>query len=136
MKEVNFIDSEICVISDLHIGVHQSSHIWHKIVVDFAEWLKIQLHQQGIRDIVIAGDCWHDRNEVSVLTMHIATQFFKILGEFNIIILVGNHDAYYKDRADVNSIDIFNSAALMSMYLTGCIGFIGRIKKSSSVFPV
>jgi len=108
MKEVNFIDSEICVISDLHIGVHQSSHIWHKIVVDFAEWLKIQLHQQGIRDIVIAGDCWHDRNEVSVLTMHIATQFFKILGEFNIIILVGNHDAYYKDRADVNSIDIFN----------------------------
>lgn len=111
MKKSNnfkFYDSEICVMSDLHIGIHQSSSVWHKIVIDFAEWLKKQLSQKGIRDIVIAGDIFHDRNEVSVLTMHVANNFFKILKEFNIIILVGNHDAYYRERSDVNSIDLLN----------------------------
>ncbi len=105
---LKFFDHEICVISDIHIGIHQSSSVWHKIVIDFAEWLKEKLNTQGIKDIVIAGDIFHDRNEVSVLTMHIATKFFKILKEFNIIILVGNHDAYYRERSDVNSIDMFN----------------------------
>ncbi len=107
-KELKFIGNEVCCCSDFHVSIHLNSPIWHKIALDFAEWLKTQLNLQGIKDIVISGDFWHDRNEVSVLGLHVANQFFKILKGFNIIILVGNHDAYYKDRADVNSIDIFN----------------------------
>lgn len=108
MSRIKFSDNEICVISDIHIGIHQSSSIWHKITLDFAKWLKEILEKRGTRDIVIAGDIFHDRNEVSVLTMHVATEFFKILKDFNITILVGNHDAYYRERSDINSIDIFN----------------------------
>lgn len=108
-KVPTFKDNEICVISDIHLGVHQSISMWHDIAINFAKWLKDQLNAKGIKDIVIAGDIFHDRNEVSVLTMHIATEFFKILKDFNIVILVGNHDAYYRDRSDVNSIDIFHA---------------------------
>lgn len=107
-KKIKFSHDEICVIADLHIGCHQASSIWHKVSLDFAEWLKGQLNKQGIRDIVIAGDIFHNRNEVSVQTLHTVTSFFNILRDFNIVILVGNHDAYYKDRIDVNSVNILS----------------------------
>ena len=63
---------------------------------------------QEIKDIFILGDVFHHRSEISVNTLSVSQQFFKILEDFNIIILVGNHDAYYRDRSDVNSISIFD----------------------------
>jgi DNA repair exonuclease SbcCD nuclease subunit len=107
-KKIKFSHDEICCIADLHIGCHQASSIWHKVSLDFAEWLKDKLNKQGIRDIVIAGDVFHDRNEISVQTLQTITNFFNILKDFNIVILVGNHDAYYKDRIDVNSVNILH----------------------------
>lgn len=133
VSSINFKDSEICVISDLHIGVHQSASMWHDIVLDFARWLKPQLDDQGIRDIVIAGDVFHDRDEVSVLTIHVATEFFKILRDFNIVILVGNHDAYYRDRSDVNSIDIFHDWS--NIHIVNTVTAIEAFDKTITFVP-
>jgi len=106
MKEVKFTNEKICCIADLHIGVHQGNSIWHNISVDFAKWLKAQLNTNNIKDIIICGDVNNDRNEISVNTLHIINEFFKTLEEFNIVIIVGNHDAFYKNRSDINSLSL------------------------------
>jgi len=99
-----FNNKKICCLSDLHIGVHQNTSIWHNISIDFANWLVKQLDENGIKDIVICGDINNDRNEISVNSLNVVSKIFKIWKKYNIKIIVGNHDAYYKDRSDINSL--------------------------------
>lgn len=108
MKQVHFKQSKICCISDIHLGVHQNSSQWHKILLDWVKWLKKELKNNNIRDIMICGDLFHDRDEIAVNSLNIATSFFNLLSDFNIVMITGNHDCYYKDTSSVNSLSIFN----------------------------
>ena len=96
--------NRVCCISDIHIGVHQNSSRWHDILMTWAHWLKTELVKKDIKDIVISGDFFHYRDEISVNTMYVASQVLDLWSNFNIVMLVGNHDAYYKERSDVNSL--------------------------------
>lgn len=100
--------SKVCVCSDFHLGLHQSNNTWHNISINFALWLKKQLLEQQIEDIIILGDVIDNRNEVSVTTLHILYKFFKILEDFNVVIITGNHDCYYSKRSDVHSLGTLN----------------------------
>ena len=97
---------KVCCVSDLHVGVHQNSSMWHDITVNWAIWLKTELQAKKVTDIIFPGDLFHYRDEIAVNTIHIVTQILNIWKDFNIVLLVGNHDAYYKDRSDVNSLSI------------------------------
>lgn len=104
----NIKSKEIGVFSDIHIGLGQDSSVWHKSVLAFAEWVRDLYSSKGINDIIIPGDIFHNRNEISVNTLTIAKEFFSILKDFRIFISTGNHDCYYKDRSDVNSITLLD----------------------------
>jgi DNA repair exonuclease SbcCD nuclease subunit len=99
---------QVCCFSDVHIGVHQNNVFWHNVTQKFISWLVPELKKREIEDIIICGDLFHYRDEISVNTIHVATNLMSLLNDFNIIILVGNHDSYYKDRADVNSLSPFS----------------------------
>ena len=94
--------------SDVHIGLGQDSPIWHNITLDFAKWAAEKFLHEGINDIIIPGDIFHNRSEIGVNTLATAAEFFKIFKDFRLYISVGNHDIYYKDRTDVNSISLFD----------------------------
>lgn len=96
--------SKVGICSDIHLGLHQASPMWHNIAIDFAHWFKDEMLSRGVKDIIIPGDVLHDRNEIPVPTLHYLPQFFEILKPFNIIITVGNHDCYYNNRSDVHSL--------------------------------
>jgi DNA repair exonuclease SbcCD nuclease subunit len=98
---------KIGVFSDIHIGLGQDSSTWHDIVLNFAKWVSKTYTKAGINDIIIPGDIFHNRSEISVNTLATANEFFDILKDFRIFISAGNHDCYYKDRSDVNSISLF-----------------------------
>lgn len=103
------LHEKVCVCSDFHIGIHQASQLWHETAIDFAKWLKNELLERNITDIVIAGDVGNDRNEIPLTTLHYIYNFFKILEDFNIVILVGNHDCYYSKRSDIHSLGLLNN---------------------------
>jgi len=103
-----FNKSRVCCISDIHVGVHQNNALWHDITLDWAAWLKKDLLAKNIKDIVISGDLFHYRDEIAVNTMQVVTKMLNMWKNFNIILLVGNHDSYYKDRVDVNSLSILS----------------------------
>lgn len=98
---------KVCVISDLHLGVHTNSAVWHKIALDWAEWLVSELKAKKIKDIIFCGDWHHNRSEISVSTLQISADVLNIFKDFNIIAVTGNHDLYYKHRTDVNSLSIY-----------------------------
>jgi len=106
---INFSGKNIACISDIHLGVHQDSQQWHNIAIQFAEWLNQTLKERDIDDIIIAGDIFHNRHEIGVNTIHTAHNFFNILKDYNIVAITGNHDCYYKDKSDINSVTILNN---------------------------
>ena len=108
VNNFQFKSDTVCCISDIHIGVHQNSQMWLDICSDWGDWLIKELKKKKIKDIVIAGDLFHYRDEIAVNTIHHVSDFLKKFDKFNIIMLVGNHDAFYKDRSDVNSMSILS----------------------------
>ena len=82
--------------------------MWHDTTLKWATWLKKELTAKGVTDIIIPGDLFHYRDEIAVNTIHVVTEVLNIWKSFNILILVGNHDAYYKDKSDVNSLSIIS----------------------------
>ena len=111
-----FTKQQVCCISDIHIGVHQNNSMWHSIVLKWSQWLKKELISKQIKDIIICGDVFHYRDEVAVNTLHIATEIFNTWRDFNITIIVGNHDAYYKDKSDINSLCMFHGWDNITVY--------------------
>jgi DNA repair exonuclease SbcCD nuclease subunit len=105
---MHFSSNKVACISDIHLGVHQNSQTWHNIALDFARWFDKELKLRGIKDIIIAGDVFHNRHEIGVNTIHCAYEFFDILKNYNIFTITGNHDCYYKDKSDINSISILD----------------------------
>jgi DNA repair exonuclease SbcCD nuclease subunit len=108
LKDLHIQNNKVCCIADLHIGVHQNSIFWHDTALKWARWLANELQNKNIKDIFILGDVYHYRDEVAVNTIHVVNQMLAIWKDFNIVILVGNHDAYYKDRSDINSLSILD----------------------------
>ena len=113
---MQFSSNKVACISDIHLGVHQNSHTWHEIALDFARWLDQELKLRDIKDVIIAGDIFHNRHEIGVNTIHCARKFFDILSKYNIVAITGNHDCYYKDKSDVNSISILNGYKNVTVY--------------------
>ena len=100
--EVFLSDTKVCCISDVHVGIHQNSNQWHEITLQWATWLAKELKKKNISDIIISGDFFHYRDEIAVNTIHFATTVLNIWKDFNIIMLVGNHDAYYNNTQGRN----------------------------------
>jgi DNA repair exonuclease SbcCD nuclease subunit len=94
--------------SDIHIGLNQDNPIWHNSVLEFAKKVSEFYKKNKIKDIIIPGDIFHNRSEISVKTLYTANKFFEYFKEFNILISAGNHDSFFKDRSDVNSICLFD----------------------------
>jgi DNA repair exonuclease SbcCD nuclease subunit len=98
--------SKVAIFSDLHLGVHLDSTTWHQVALNWCDWFVEQLRAKNIRDILFLGDFYHHRSDISVATLHVAGLILDKLSDFNVVMIVGNHDAYYKDRSDINSLSI------------------------------
>ena len=114
--KINFGRRKICCVSDIHVGVHQNSNMWHEISLKWARWLRDELKEKQITDIVIAGDLFHYRDEIAVNTIHVVTEMLRIWSDFQIYIIVGNHDAFYKDKSDINSLSILSGWSNITVF--------------------
>ena len=103
-----FKKSEIAIFSDIHIGLQQNSKFWHDVSWKWAEWFIEDIKKKGIKDVVFCGDYFHTRDEVSVDTLHFGSKLLELFKDFNLIMLVGNHDCFLKDSSEVNSISPYS----------------------------
>lgn len=101
-------NNKIGLFTDLHIGLGQDSSSWHDVVLEFGKWSSEIYLKRGINDIIICGDVFHNRSEISVATLDVAKRFFDCFRDFQIYILAGNHDSYFKDHSEVNSISLLD----------------------------
>jgi hypothetical protein len=101
---------KIALISDIHFGCRNNSETYLEIIKKlFLETLLSTLNEHEINDVRILGDLFDCRNNINVRTLTVAMDVFRWykINKPNIKfkILLGNHDIYYKNRIDVNSVD-------------------------------
>ena len=96
--------SKIAIFSDLHLGLYGNSTEWHEIALNWSDWIVSDLKKKKISDIFFLGDFFHNRSEISVQTIHVASELIAKFKDFNLFMVIGNHDAFYKNRSDVHSL--------------------------------
>lgn len=108
--------SKTAIFSDLHLGVHQNSDFWLGVANKWADWYITELNDRGITDIIFCGDFFHYRDEISVKTLNFAKDFLDKFANFKITMITGNHDAWYKDTSEINSLSILKGYENITVY--------------------
>jgi len=102
-------DNKVGFFTDLHIGMHQNSEKWHDVTYKWAQWFTKELKSKDIKKIIFGGDLFHYRDEINVKTLYFTNSLLDLFNDFEILMIPGNHDAYYKDNSTVHSLSILNN---------------------------
>ena len=100
---------KVGLFTDLHLGIYGNSPHWHQVALDWADWISNDLKERGIDTVFFLGDFFHNRSEISVQTGSVAAEIIEKFEDFKLTMIVGNHDAYYKNRSDVHSLGLLKA---------------------------
>jgi DNA repair exonuclease SbcCD nuclease subunit len=98
--------SNVVACTDLHLGMRNNSKQHNEWCVEFVKWMIQQAQAKNIRTCLFLGDWSHNRSNVNVITLNYSLQALRLLNEGfdNVIMLLGNHDLYFRDKLDIHSI--------------------------------
>lgn len=104
---------KIALITDQHFGARNDSTLFLDYYEQFySEMFFPKLLEEGITNLLVLGDTFDRRKYINFNTLQRAKKmFFDKLEEYEITthMIVGNHDTFYKNTNDVNSIRILNN---------------------------
>lgn len=108
---------KIALVTDCHLGVKKASEVFLESQLKFFRNQFIpDLKKKGISTIIIPGDFFDNRLALdSKILTHVLDLFENDLKDFDVHILVGNHDSYYESTIKVNSLrvlDFYNNVTI------------------------
>ena len=92
--------------TDIHFGNKSNSLQFNQDCVDFVDWVIKEGKEQGCETCLFLGDWHHHRASINIATLNYSIQAIdKLHSAFDQVIFIpGNHDEYYRDKRDFNSI--------------------------------
>jgi len=102
--------AKYAIISDLHIGVHRSDPKYLQWALDYVEFLVRSMKDNGTDLLLILGDVFHNRKEVSTIAIETARKFFSVLRDngMKVDVIPGNHDCYYEANTNATSLALLS----------------------------
>ena len=102
--------TKVAVITDTHYGARKGSKLFHDYFEKFYRDVFFpNLKKYGIDTVIHMGDAFDSRRGVEFKSLQWAKRVvFDPLKEAGIKmhLIVGNHDAYYKNSNEINSVDL------------------------------
>lgn len=95
------------VFGDIHFGKRANSREFNIDCEDYITWFINEAKAWGADTIIFLGD-WHDsRRFLNVSTLNYSLSNLERLNQSfnNIYFIIGNHDLYYKEKREINSIE-------------------------------
>ena len=93
-------------MTDIHIGLKSNSIVHNEDCLNFVKWFIEKAKKEGCETAIICGD-WHNhRASINIHSLHYSMQCLELLNSnfSQVFFLTGNHDLYYRDRRDVQSV--------------------------------
>ena len=93
--------------TDIHFGMKSGSRIHNQDCEDFVKWFCEEAKAAGAETCIFLGDWHHNRATTDVSTMNYTVSNLERLNETfeKTYFMVGNHDLFYKDKREINSIE-------------------------------
>jgi DNA repair exonuclease SbcCD nuclease subunit len=103
--------------TDIHYGLKQNSRVHLDDCHRFVDWFIAEAKARGAETCIFLGDWSHHRASVNVATMNASIKDLKKLNDNfeKVYFITGNHDLYYKDKRDLNSIEYARDLANVVM---------------------
>ena len=106
----NFVEAQnkkILIFTDQHFGHSKDNPFKLKQTEKCMEWIISTGKKNHVDYVIFMGDLWEQRFALSVKTMNVAIKCVEELAiSFEkVFLIVGNHDTYYKNTNEINSID-------------------------------
>ncbi len=92
------------VFTDIHFGLKSNSRTHNSDCEEFIDWFIVNAKERGCETCIFCGDWHHNRNSLNLTTMDATIRSMEKLGKAfdKVLMFVGNHDLYYKDKRDVS----------------------------------
>ncbi len=101
---------QVAIVTDQHFGFKKGSKLYLDYFQKFYDEVFFpKIEKLGIRTVLDLGDTFDNRKGVDLYSLEWAkTSYFDRLSDLgvNLISIVGNHTAYYKNTNDINTIDL------------------------------
>ena len=108
--------------TDIHYGLKQNSRLHLEDCERYVDWFIAEAKARNAETCIFLGDWSHHRASISVATMNASIKDLKKINDAfeKVYFITGNHDLYYKDKRDMNSIeyarDLSNFVMVDDMY--------------------
>jgi DNA repair exonuclease SbcCD nuclease subunit len=100
--------SKILLCSDLHIHMHKNMMSRLEDGLRVLEWIFRTAIEREIDTLVFGGDLFQDRQRIHTIsyekTFSLIRRFMEAYPDLKLYLLVGNHDMWFNNKCDVNSI--------------------------------
>jgi UDP-2,3-diacylglucosamine pyrophosphatase LpxH len=102
--------ANVCLVTDPHFGIKNNSELFSDSQLRFFQKQLIPyLKNNNITELYVLGDIFDNRNSINTRIHNLVFDLFHDdLKDFNVTVLLGNHDIYFNTTVDVNSIKFLN----------------------------
>ena len=99
---------KVAIITDTHYGARKGSKFLHDYFELFYKNIFFPaLKEYGVNTVIHMGDAFDSRKSIDYQSLEWAKRVvFDPLMDYNVHMIIGNHDVYYKNTNDVNSPDL------------------------------
>lgn len=93
--------------TDIHYGLKQNSRLHLDDCHRYIDWFLAEAKARNAETCIFLGDWSHHRASVNVATMNASIKDLKRLNDNfeKVYFITGNHDLYYRDKRELNSIE-------------------------------
>jgi DNA repair exonuclease SbcCD nuclease subunit len=116
--------------TDIHYGLKQNSRLHLSDCERFIDWFIAEAKARNAETCIFLGDWHHHRASVNIATMNQSIRDLKKLNDAfeKVYVILGNHDLYYREKRDLNSIefarDLPNIVMIDEHFLEGDVAII------------
>ena len=95
------------VCTDIHFGLKSNSQIHNDDCLNFIKWFTAKAKEEGCETAFFLGDWHNNRASINIVTLNYSIQALEHLNNNfeNVYFIPGNHDLYYRDKRDVQSVE-------------------------------
>ena len=107
MTETKQFFQKVACFTDIHFGLKGDSNQHNTDCTNFISWFIEEANKFGAETCIFLGDWHHNRARISSKTMNVSLENIERLAKNfeNFYFITGNHDLFYRDNRNVNSIE-------------------------------
>lgn len=95
------------VFTDIHFGLKSNSNQHNEDCARFVDWFIAKAKEENCETCIFLGDWHNNRANLNIVTLQYSLRALEKLNEAfsNVYFIPGNHDLYYRDKRDVQSVE-------------------------------